>query len=267
MKIGLVAAIVLLAFTLGVYASLTRELREGAIRDVETSVSRAQRMHQSIARLEALDFANLVSGLSRRPSVVAVFDKSDETGRRQAAFEQCESLNAFLQTGSSRKADFVAILDSRGKVVARDLNVNAMYGEDWRSQYPAVGMALHGEATKDVWTFAGRMTRVAVAPIVAPDGVIRGALLVGYVLTARDAQLKHDLLGTEIAYFHDGKVHTSSFVSEGTGESAKEDGHRTQALNAVLFQAGDKPGLQAVQKGTATELFHFKLDGREYAAV
>ena len=41
--------------------------------------------------------------------------------------------------------------------------------------------------------------------------------------TARDAQLKHDLLGTEVAYFHDGKVQTSSFVSEGTGESAKEE--------------------------------------------
>src|SRR5258708_35138430 len=119
MKIGLVAAIVLLALTLGIYASVTQDLKEGAIKNVETAVSRAQRMHQSIARLEALDFANLVSGLSRRPAVVGVFDKSGETGRRQAAFEQCEGLNAFLQTGSARKADFVAILDSRGTVVAR----------------------------------------------------------------------------------------------------------------------------------------------------
>src|SRR5579872_2201475 len=127
MKIGLVAAIVLFGFTLVVYSSVTSDLRDGAVRDVKTTVERAQRMHQSIARLEALDFANLVSGLSRRSAVVGVFDKADETGRRQAAFEQCEGLNAFLQTGSSppRKADFVAILDSRGSVVARDLNVNA----------------------------------------------------------------------------------------------------------------------------------------------
>src|SRR4029079_9188510 len=142
----------------------------------------------------------------------------------------------------SRKADIVAIIDSVGKVIARDLNVNAMFGEDLRAKEPVVGTALKGQANKDIWTFSNRMTRVAVAPITTPDGVIRGALLVGYVLTARDAQLKHDLLGTEVAYFHDGKVHTSSFVSEGTGENAKEDGNRTQALNAVLFQAGDKPG-------------------------
>ena len=267
MKIGLVAAVVLLGLTLGVYSSVTRDLHDAAIDDVETAVARAQRMHQSIARLESLDFANLVSGLSRRPAVVGVFDKSDETGRRQAAFEQCEGLNAFLQTGAARKADFVAILDSRGTVVARDLNVNANYGEDWRSQYPALGTALKGEATKDVWTFAGRMTRVAAAPIALPDGTIRGALVIGYVITARDAQSKSELLGSEVAYFHNGKVHTSSFISEGTGENAKEDGNKTQALNAILFQSPEAWGKQAVQKGTKSDLFHLTLDGREFAAV
>src|SRR4029079_17404071 len=113
----------------------------------------------------------------------------------------------------------------------------------------------------------GRMNRVAVAPITQPDGTIRGALLVGYVLTARDAQMKHDLLGTEVAYFHDGKVHTSSFVTEGTGDNAKEDGNKTQALNQVLFGSAGSWGKQALQKGTPTEIFHLTLDGHEYAAV
>ena len=96
------------------------------------------------------------------------------------------------------------------------------------------------------------MNRVAVAPIVQPDGTIRGALLVGYVLTARDAQVKHDQLGAEVAYFHNGKVHTSSFISEGTGENAKEDGNKTQALNQVLFGSPDASGQQALQKGAPT---------------
>src|SRR5260370_40034662 len=124
MKIGLVAAIILLGLTLGVYASQTRQLREGAIGDGETAVSRAQRMHQSIARLEALDFANLVSGLSRRPAVVGVFDKSGETGRRQAAFEQCEGLNAFLQTGSAPQAAFVRTPHSHVPRLHRRLQYN-----------------------------------------------------------------------------------------------------------------------------------------------
>jgi hypothetical protein len=267
MKIGLVAAIVLLALTAGFYGSVTKELRETVVQEVAAEVSRGQRMHQSIARLESLDFANLVSGLSHRAAVVGVFEKEDEQGRRQAAFEQCEDLNAFLQKGGSRKADIVLLVDSGGKVLARDLNVNAMYGEDLRAKYPAITTALRGEATKDIWTFGGRMTRVAVAPVVHPDGTTKGALLVGYVIDARDAQIKRDLLGAEIGYFHDGKMATSSFVSEGTGETAKEDGNKTQALNTILFQSAESWGKSAVGKGAPSELFHLSLDGREYAAV
>src|SRR4029077_2174377 len=174
-------------------------------------------------------------------------------------FEQCEKINASLRTGGKPKADIVAILDSSGKVLARDLNVNAMFGEDLRSKFPAVGTALSGKATKDIWTLQGRMNRVAVAPITQPDGTIRGALVIGYVVTARDAQLKHDQLGTEVAYFHNGKVHTSSFISEGTGENAKEDGNKTQALDQVLF-GGEAWGNKALQKGGPTEVFHLSMD-------
>ncbi|HXI58996.1 MAG TPA: MXAN_5187 C-terminal domain-containing protein, partial [Polyangia bacterium] len=99
------------------------------------------------------------------------------------------------------------------------------------------------------------------------DGTIKGALVVGYVLTARDAQAKHEIMGSDVAYFHNGKVHTSSFVSEGTGENAKEDGNKTQALNAILFTSPEKWGQQVVQKGAKSDLFHLTLDGREYAAV
>jgi len=267
MKIGLVAAIVLLALTAGVYVVVTRELKESIVQQVDTNVSRAQRILGDVARLEATDFENQVADFAHRSPVVGVFDKSDETGRRQAAYEQCEKINAGLRTGGKPKADIVAILDSSGKVLARDLNVNAMFGEDLRSKFPAVGTALSGRATKDIWTLQNRMNRVAIAPITMPDGTIRGALLIGYVLTARDAQVKRDLLGTEVAYFHNGKVHTSSFVAEGTGENAKEDGNKTQALNAVLFGSPQSPGQQALQKGGPTEIAHIVVDGQDYAAV
>src|SRR5437868_3631880 len=123
MKVGLVAAAVLLVFTAGVHSIITRDLKGGVVKGVEADVSRAQRMHQSITRLEALDFSNLVVGLSRHPGIAAALDKTEETPRRQAAFEQCEAINASLQKGA-RKADIVAVLDASGKVVARDLNVN-----------------------------------------------------------------------------------------------------------------------------------------------
>src|SRR5262245_18787215 len=121
MKIGLIAAIVLLALTAAVSVAVTRELKDSVVHDLDTAVSRAQRIHDGVARLEAMEFENLVAGLSHRPAVVGVFDKGDENGRRQAAFEQCELINGELRTGG-KKADIVAILDSAGKVLARDLN-------------------------------------------------------------------------------------------------------------------------------------------------
>ena len=202
MKIGLIAAIVLLALTAGLHAVVTRELKEAVVQDLDVAVSRAQRIHGDVAQLEGMEFGNKVAEFSHRSAVVGVFDKSDENSRRQAAFEQCEKINGELRTGGKPKADIVAILDASGKVLARDLNVNAMFGEDMRSKFPAVGTALSGKSTKDIWTLQGRMNRVAVAPIVQPDGTIRGALVIGYVVTARDAQVKHDQLGTEIGRAH-----------------------------------------------------------------
>ena len=56
MKIGLIAAIVLLAMTVGLYAVVTRELKESVVQDLDLAVSRAQRIHGDVARLEAMEF-------------------------------------------------------------------------------------------------------------------------------------------------------------------------------------------------------------------
>ncbi len=264
MKIGLAATGVLLAVTVAIFLGVSADLRRSITRDVEDRVSRAQRLYHQISRLEGIDFANLAADRARQPSVVAIADKPDETARRQAAFEECEVINASLQK-MSRKADILAILDSTGKVLARDLNPNAMYGEDLRSKFPAVERALKGEAVKDVWTLTGRMTQVALAPIAKPDGTITGALLIGFVLSAKQAQDKHELLAAHIGYFHGGKVHASSFTAE--GENAKEDVTKTQLLNTLLFQSDKKIAETALAKGLPTEVFHDTIEGRKYAMV
>ena len=51
---------------------------------------------------------------AKRPSVVAVFSKVGETPRREAAFAECEALNAGLQK-EGRKAAIVAILGADGQ--------------------------------------------------------------------------------------------------------------------------------------------------------
>jgi hypothetical protein len=166
-----------------------------------------------------------------------------------------------------RKADVVLITDAQGKVIARDLNVNAMFGEDVRKQFPVVEAALNGTASGGVASLSNRMAEVAAAPLARADGKVLGTLLVGYTVTARDAQSRRDQLGADVGYFFQGQVQTSSFV-EGSGADAKEDGNKTHALNAALFPAqGRKPGAEALEKGVPTPAFRVSLDGQDFLAI
>lgn len=264
MKIGLAAAVLLIAATVVFYAMVTSKLDASVHRNVEEKVARAQRVYQHISRLGGIDFANLAAEKARNPKLVAVAERPDEMGRRQAAFEECEALNASLRK-QSRQADILAFLDSTGKVLARDLNPNANYGEDLRAKFPAVAQALKGQPVKDVWTWGNRIHDVALAPIAKPDGTIVGALLIGYVLSAKTAQSNRDLLGTEIAYFHDGKVHTSSF--ESAEADGKEDVGKTQAMSTLLFQSGGRLALDALARGELTPVWHHEIDGEDYVVV
>ena len=264
MKIGLVAAAVILALTVAEYTLVTAPLKETVSREVEEQVGRGQRLHSELARLEALDFTNLVATLSRRAGVAAVFDRPDERGRRQAAFDECEAINTRLS--AQRKADIVAIVDAQGKVVSRDLNADALYGDDVRKMFPPVEAALKGTAAHGIVSLADRMTQLAAAPVMKSDGKLLGVLLVGYAVSAKDAQAKRDQLGAHVGYLFKGQLQTSSFT-EGSASNAKEDGNKTHALTAALFQQGDKPGMQVLEKGTSTAPFHVNLDGQDYLAT
>src|SRR5688572_24915060 len=152
MKIGLIAAGLLLTLTALFYFTATKTLVSSATREVEERVARGQRIHQQISRLGGLDLANLALDKARRPEVLAAVSRAEETARRQAAYDECEAINGALAK-DGRKADVVSVLDAQGKVVARDLNPNADYGDDLKSKHPAVEAVLKGHAVKDVWTF------------------------------------------------------------------------------------------------------------------
>jgi hypothetical protein len=263
-RIGLIAAALILVATIFFFLWVTSDMKAAATQDVEAKVSRAQLVYQKISRLMSFDLANLAAELGRKPAVVAVFDKTEETALRQAAFDECELLNTALEK-EQRKADILAILDSTGKIIARNLNPNADWKEDLRAKYPAVPQALKGFAVKDIWTWRdGGVHVVAVAPVTRPDGTIVGAMLVAWVVSAKTAQENRDLLGTEIGYFHAGKLHTSSFVS--SADPFKEDVAKTQALSNFLF-SGQNLAAVALSNAASTQVAHWFLEGREYAVV
>jgi hypothetical protein len=263
MKIGLAAAVVLLLVTVGFYASVTKGLRTGTVGEVEQDVVRAESAFAEIGRLRATDSAMQAFERAKRPSVVAVFDRADETARREAAFAECDALNAGLEK-EGRKAAIVAILGADGKVIARDLNPNAMWGDDLKAKYPAVSQALRGEPTKDVWAMDNRMTQVALAPITKSDGQLIGVLLIGQVLSTKLAQDTRDRIGAEIGYFHAGKMQASSFGTADAPE--KEDVPKTQALQELLF-GPEKLAEQALARSGPTPLIHRPIEGRQHALV
>ena len=258
-QIGLIAAAVLLASTVAIVFGVTSKLESSFTQEAHQQASRSAAAYLQMSRLEGLDLTNIASKFAARPMMPKVFDAADETERRKAAFIQAESIQKMLEA-DQRRAAIVAVLDKSGKVVARDLNANAMFGEDLSSR-EVVKHALEGKASRDMWNLSGRTTRIAVAPIVGSAGPV-GAVLIGYVLSHQEARALSQMVGAEIGLFHQGKMQTSSFV---TGEG-KEDGNKTQAMTAVLFSGG-KLAEQALSKNEPTEVQNIELDGTRYAAV
>ncbi len=220
-RIPLAAAAVVLLTTIAVLFSVRSSLTSATRAEVEKRVERAQATWPSLDLLRGIDLTNETAKLARDEEFGAVFDKKSSDEQRQAAFVAVSARNGRLEA-LGRKADLVAVVGANGHVVARDLNINANFDDDWKQRYPSVGKALDGVANKDVWNFDGHLYRVGAAPIRSRAGAVVGALVIGYNASASDAAADRDKLGTEVAYFLDGKIHASSFKKEG-GESAQEN--------------------------------------------
>jgi hypothetical protein len=257
-RILLAAAVAIGLTTIAVLLSVRATLGGAADAQLQRRVERAQATWPSLDLLRGIDLTNETAKLARDDEFGAVFDKrgSDET--RQAAFVAVAARNGRLEA-EGRKADLVAVVGANGRVVARDLNINAMYDDDLKGRYPSVGKALDGVANKDVWNFDGHLYRVGAAPIRSRAGAVVGALVIGYVASGVDSQADRDKLGTEVAYFLDGKIHASSFKKEG-GESAEE-----KALASQLF---DGPRLaDGALAGNMTKPQTIKIGGEEFVAA
>jgi hypothetical protein len=257
-RIPLAAAVVVLLTTIAVLISVRTSLTNAAHAEVQKRVERAQATWPSLDLLRGIDLTNETAKLARDEEFGAVFDKKGSDEQRQAAFVAVSGHNGRLEA-AGQKADLVAVVGANGHVVSRDLNINAMFDDDLKTRYPSVGKALDGVANKDVWNFDGHLYRVGAAPIRSRAGAVVGALVVGYNESASDAQSDREKLGTEVAYFLDGKIHASSF-KKGGGESAEET-----ALAAALF-GGDKLADGAVA-GNATPPQPVRIGAEEYIAA
>jgi hypothetical protein len=88
-------------------------------------------------------------------------------------------------------------------------------------------------------------------------------VFVGYVQSVHDALGAKELLGTDVAYFLDGKIHASSFQR---GEGAASETAEEKALAAQLFD-GPRLADRATNAHEATPVFRVKVGGQELIAA
>lgn len=262
-KISLVAAGLVLILTAVAHQAATSSLTRAAKQETTDQVDRAAGLFLSQNRLQALEFTNETAEFARQEGLAKIFTLTDEAERRRTAKDAAEALNEqkIAKAHDGQRAALVAVVDAAGKVVARDLNINALYGEDLKARYQSVAKALvEGKANKDVWAFQNRMYQVSCAPIRGADGRVAGALIVGFEESAKDARRLKDAFGTNVVVFLDGKIYASSFAQQ--GQNSQEE----QELAQALFN-GPKHAEPAMRDRKRTAVFEVALRGETYLAA
>ncbi len=251
----------LLIVGLASYAMVKANVEGAFVEEVDSRIaSDFQLLSRSIA-LNGREQLGLVEEQAITRPMQDVFGALDEGGRRQRAFEASQRVSSWLgdpARGPRGRPDITAIIDDGGRVVARDSDINAMFGTDLGAQIPAISQALRGVATVAVWesTQDDKAVQVAVAPIRSEEGRILGAVLVGYDLSNGLAQGEGELLGRDVAFVWGDRVYSSS-LDEG----------RPAELASYLFGAGQAATTAARDQGTGSAPWVVSLGGDEHIGV
>jgi hypothetical protein len=265
-KIPLIAAAVTVLLTGAVYISLTGQLGDSIRKDMVTRLMGAAKLAQQSARLEALNFTNLPTQFAHEDEFSKALAQADMNEKRSLLFQAVQARNARFGAAGSRKADIIAVTDADGKVLVRDLDPNVLVGENFKARYKSVAIALGGNANKDIWNFEGKPMRVASAPIRGPDGRIIGVIIVGYVMTDREAREKKEDFGADAAYAVDGRLIATSFTVGGEGDTVKEDAERATELGKLVFESGS-PLSVAISSEHPSDIFPLKVRGEDFLAI
>jgi hypothetical protein len=219
---GIVAAVIA-ALTAAAYFITGASLDEAARKQTRDQVVRAQNLLTQTAKLEALGLQKDVERLSIDSGLLRAA-KSEAPGERTS-----QSSLAFQRFNASStdvvKPDIIALVDATGDIVAMaggSVPAKEWKGADGKVIWAAVDEALGRKIViSEIWDYPGKgLMRVGVAPVIdveAPvppgdeDGVvIVGAVVLAYSMTSAQAQEMERNLGTDVAYFSNGRVDATS---------------------------------------------------------
>lgn len=260
-KISLIAAALVLVLIVAVYLVTVQPLATSSTEGVRKSVQRAASLVLRSQKLHSYDLVALAQEVAVREDFIKGVQIETEKQRRVVVFDAIDQFDKKLKS-QGRKAHFFAVVDKQGSIVARDLDINNLYGE--KLPFKNIQQALKGEAREDLWRMKNAMMRAAAAPILS-NGKVAGAVLIAYELTAAEARDERDQFGTQVAYFMENSIRASSFSLP--GEDNTEDSQRVGALNKVLFSGADPLGKKALSQNKPTEIVPVSLNGEEYMAL
>ncbi len=223
MRLKIIAGNLLAVLIVGLasYFVVRSQLASGLAERVEQALPKEQQLFDRSLRLSSIQFVDQVSDRARVQAVRDVFGGLDENSRRRRAFESANSIGDWFQdpvrSGGLGAPEVVAITDEAGKVIARNLDPNRMYGEVLVQQLPALARVIaSGVPQFAVWrrTDENKLLQTGIAPVRNEQGAVIGALIVGYDLSDGLARRLADNLGRDIAFIANGTVYSSSLSAE-----------------------------------------------------
>ena len=258
LKIGAIAVVCTVALTGLMLMLSVSPLGREAEQDVLGVVERSSKLVSRSQRLKAFELARQAKAIAIRREFAAAIQESEEKARRAAVYDSINQLDEQL-AGKGRKPGFLGVVGKDGRIIARDLDPNADYGE--RLAHPAVKVALAGgPASAAYWLMNSKMMRAAVAPILGPAGPL-GAVVIAYQMTATEARDEHSQFGGHIAYFMGDAIRASSLTV--AGDPNTEDGAAVGALTKQLLakakDAASNPG--------NSQLTEISIRGERFEAI
>ncbi len=266
--LAVVVAVVIAALTAAAFIVVGSASDSRVRSDADAQLQRAYQMVQKVSELEAIDIENKAERLAGDRNFVTAIKTESSTDRQTKARLGFAKFTSNDKEGAV-KPDIIALVDANGNVLAMN-DVPSVVPKVWKNDkgktiLPAIDVVLGKRIIiSDIWNYGDKgLLKVGVAPVIDPDAPVNpgdpdgvsiiGAVVVAYAQTAQEAQKDRALLGTEIAYYDDKTVVSTSFTRAG---STEEDTNRSKNLDNVLHGLPDLTGVKLLS-----------VDGVDYKAA
>ncbi|MEM6962375.1 MAG: MXAN_5187 C-terminal domain-containing protein [Myxococcota bacterium] len=262
MRLKIIAGNLVTLLTVGLvsYLYVGMRLSDELGRQVDARIDNDQDLLDRSLRLLASDFVRDTVDRAATRELKSTLNTSDPRNRAQRVYQQCESIAAWFRDparGFQGPPDIVLVTDERGKVVARNKDVNAMHDVSIVGQVPAVaGVLEDGRSRHDVWLKhdENKVMHIATAPVRSEQGGLLGVLLVGYDLSNGMAQKISHVLESEVAFVTHDRVYSGSL----NGDRAP--------FRTLRSENHGRAGEEAL-RGERSNAFRVDLRGQQYVVM